>query len=137
MAKRNKYENESGNDQAVWFSSHAPHDDQRAALEERGYEVVHIDPLHQVKSSAQAVTMIASRLKRTPALVVAIMPQVLLYHFAKDMSPVPVLYPEMRYRPDNSCYWTGVYTQITGMKITTLVWEGVNHPFQPQNPNRK
>ena len=139
MPKRkiNKYAGQSGNNTAVWFSSHEPHNDQREVLEGYGYDIVHIDPHHSIKSSQQAEAMITEHLLRKPALVVAIMPQSLLYHFARDMSPIPVLYPEMRFerQADGSeiALWTGVYAQITGMRITTALWLGVAHDFKTKS----
>ena len=113
----------------AWFMTHRPTPDQRADLEARGYDVIHIS--QSVKDySSERIWQYIQDCCPDVALVVAVMPARKLAKLAY-VAPVPILTARMQ-REDkgngNAVYhWSGRWQQVVGWAIKTEHWTGTSH----------
>ena len=103
--------------------THRPTPDQRADLEERGYEIVHISAAIQVHSAKRMLEYINDCIESVD-IIVAVMPAkklTMLAYFAD----VPVLTARMqREETENGAiyHWSGKWLQVVGVSIKTTHW---------------
>ncbi len=113
----------NGNKTCAWFMTHRPTPDQRADLEERGYEIVHISAAVQVHSAERMWEYINDCIESVD-LIIAVMPAAKLTKLAR-VAPIPVLTARMqREDTDNGAvyHWSGKWLEVIGVGIRTAKW---------------
>ena len=113
----------SGNKTCAWFMTHRPTPDQRADLESRGYEIIHISAAVQAYSAERMLEYINECIENVD-LIVAVMPAQKLTKLA-HIAPIPVLTAKMQSeKTENGTvyHWSGKWLQIVGVSIKTTQW---------------
>ncbi len=108
----------------AWFMTHRPTEDQRADLEGRGYEIIHISATVQAHSAERTLEYINDCIENVD-LIVAVMPAQKLTKLA-HIADVPVLTARMqRESTENGTiyHWSGKWLQVIGVRIETTVWD--------------
>lgn len=114
----------NGNKTCAWFMTHRPTPDQRADLEERGYEIVHISAIVQTHSAERILEYINQCIEKVD-IIVAVMPAQKLTKLA-FIADVPVLTAKMqREATENGTvyHWSGRWLQVIGICIKTKEWD--------------
>ena len=104
--------------------THRPTPDQRADLEERGYEIIHISAAVQNYSAERMLEYINDCIENVN-IIVAVMPAGKLTKLA-FIAPIPVLTSRMQREetPHGPIWhWSGRWLQVTGISIKTTHWE--------------
>ena len=104
--------------------THRPTPDQRADLEGRGYEIVHISATVQTHSAERMLEYINDCIENVD-IIIAVMPAQKLTKLA-HIADVPVLTARMQPEiTDNGTiyHWSGKWLQIIGVAIKTATWD--------------
>lgn len=115
----------NGDKICAWFMTHRPTPTQRADLERRGYEIIHIAATVQSQSAERILEYINDCIGKVD-LIVAVMPVQKLTKLAR-IAEVPVLVARMQ--PETTAngtiyHWSGKWLQVVGIEIKTTEWDG-------------
>ncbi len=113
----------NGKKTCAWFMTHRPTSDQRADLEARGYEIIHISAAVQAYRAERMLEYINECIENVD-IIVAVMPVQKLTMLA-HVADVPVLTAKMqREETENGAiyHWSGQWLQVVGVSIKTTHW---------------